>query len=481
MQRKKISSLSFISLLFWFKICLAEEDKDSHYKILTIAPDHNQVAQPIHGFGGSIAFWGTNPSDEAMHYAFEELGTSILRVQGEVKKTGNGQHSSEVLKRAMTINPDLEVLLTFWQPRAPGLLEVSDWLDVVDWRGNQAYMLKPSMEDAWAKEIVRRTREHLDWGIKVTTLGVQNETNYSKLGGQTCIWDPLRLKTFIEGKLSPRLKNAGITIKIAAPDLAYVGYQGSELTRFLPTARSDQVDVVAYHMYDSYRDGMDGNLSVLRENSRKIGQIRREEFPQKEFWMTETTGAQWNNDVWHTYGWSSQLTEFDKAIMAAQYAHMSLADAQANVFMWWGLIYSLAPERVKNPKVREKHRDEGLVLVNEQPGPTGRQELVERTKKFFMIKQYSGFITDGFRRIAVNSPAPLWVSAYFQESQKSGVLVLINPSAHAVSLDLDLPEGMQVHGAYQSDEALNCETVSFGSPLPGRAVRTVLYSLKQSE
>src|SRR6056300_259974 len=101
MQRKKISSLSFISLLFWFKISLAEEDKDSHYKILIIAPDHNQVAQPIHGFGGSIAFWGTNPSDEAMHYAFDELGTSILRVQGEVKKTGNGQHSSEVLKRAM--------------------------------------------------------------------------------------------------------------------------------------------------------------------------------------------------------------------------------------------------------------------------------------------------------------------------------------------------------------------------------------------
>ena len=179
-------------------------------------------------------------------------------------------------------------------------------------------------------------------------------------------------------------------------------------------------------------------MSVLRENSRKIGQIRRKNFPQKEFWMTETTGAHWNNDVWHTYGWSPDLTEFDKAILAAQYAHMTLADAQANVFMWWGLIYSLAPDRVKDPKVRQKHRDEGLVLVEEKVGPRGRQELVERTKKFFMIKQYSGFITDGFRRISVNSPDPLWVSAYYNESEENGVLVAINPSTQSLSLKTNL-------------------------------------------
>ncbi len=444
--------------------------------VVPINPDHQRIGQKIRGFGGSIAFWGTNPSDEAMEYAFKELGTSILRVQGEVNKNGKDDHSQEVLQRAMKINPGLEVLLTFWQPRSPDLLRLSDWLDIFDWRGDQAYRLKPSMEDAWAEEIVRRTKQHLDWGINVTTLGVQNETNYSKLGSQTCIWEPLRLKAFIEEKLTPRLREAGIEVKIAAPDLAYVGYQGSELSRFLPTAQSDSVEVVAYHMYDSYKEGMDGSLSILRENSRIIGQIRKEEFPKKEFWMTETTGAQWNNDIWHTYGWSPQLTEFDKAILAAQYAHMTLADAQANVFMWWGLIYSLAPEYVKNPKVREKHRDEGLVLVEEKVGPKGRQKLVERTKKFFMIKQYSRFITSGFRRISVNSPDPLWVSAYFHESRKRGVIVAINPSSESVSLEVKMPDGFKMDEAYQTDNQRDCEKVNPPSVLPGRSVRTIVYS-----
>ena len=45
---------------------------------------------------------------------------------------------------------------------------------------------------------------------------------------------------------------------ITAPDLAYVGYR-SELERFLPTIRSKQVDLVAYHMYDSYQEGTDGS------------------------------------------------------------------------------------------------------------------------------------------------------------------------------------------------------------------------------
>ncbi|MEL0099208.1 MAG: sulfatase, partial [Opitutae bacterium] len=142
----------------------SKEKKEFSPSVVKISVDHEKVAQEIRGFGGSIAFWGTNPSDEAMQYAFKELGTSILRVQGEVKKNGNGEHSKEVLQRAMKINPNLEVLLTFWQPRSPELLDVSDWLDIVEWRGGKVFVLKQSMEDAWAEEIVRRIREHLEWG-----------------------------------------------------------------------------------------------------------------------------------------------------------------------------------------------------------------------------------------------------------------------------------------------------------------------------
>ena len=271
----------------------------------------------------------------------------------------------------MKMNPKLEVLLTFWQPRSVDLLETDDWMIEVEKDDDAQYYMKPEMEDAWAEEIVKRTKQFLAWGINATNIGVQNETNYSHLGTQTCMWDPFRLRDFIDEKLQPKLDQAGLEVLITAPDLAYVGYKGSELERFLPTIRSKQVDLVAYHMYDSYQEGTDGSLEILRENSRRIGQIRREHFPGKRFWMTETTGAQWNNEVWHTYGWTPGASEFDKAILAGRYMHMTFADAQANAFFWWGLVYSLAPDKETDPNVREKHRDEGLVLVEEKGERTG--------------------------------------------------------------------------------------------------------------
>ena len=443
---------------------------------LVIRPKHHELKQNIDGFGGSVAFWGTNPDDQAMRHAFKELKVSLLRAQGEVTRRGITDHNKEVLQRAMKLNPTLQILLTFWQPRSSSLLQTSDWLNVVGKEDGRKYELKYSMEDAWADEIINRTQTYLDWGINVTTLGVQNETNYSKVGTQTCIWDPVRLKNFIENRLKPRLRQAGLNLKIAAPDLAFVGYQGSEVSRFVPTIQSDDVDLVAYHMYDSYQEGMDGSISVLRENSRLIGKIRRTTFPNKGFWMTETTGAQWNNDVWHTYGWTPKSSELDKAIMAAQYAHMSLVDAEANVFMWWGLIYSLAPDKETNPKVREKHRDEGLILVEEQPSSSGRQKFIEKTKKFYVLKQFINFLSQGYRRIDVNSPSPLMVSAYLNKSENKGVIVAINPTKEIIGLDIQYPNGSTLDKAFQTDRYLDCEHVKASSPLNPKAVRTIVYT-----
>ncbi len=441
---------------------------------LLVDPSPQKLRQPIDGFGGSIAFWGTNPDDEAMKIAFQELKTTILRVQGEVSRKGITDKNREVLQRAMKLNPELEVMLTFWQPRSAGLLEVSDWLDVVEEESGKKYVLKPYMEAKWAEEIVKRTKLYLDWGINVKTLGVQNETNYSEIGTQTCIWDPLRLKSFLENHLKPRLDQAGLKVEITAPDLAFVGYKGSEVERFLPTIASKSVDLVAYHMYDSYKEDMDGSLSVLQENSRQIGKIRRENFPGKRFWMTETTGAQWNSDVWHTYGWKPNLTEYDKALLAAQYMHMTFADAGANAFMWWGLLYSLAPEKETNPKVRQKHRDEGLVLVAEKTGANGRQKLLERTKKFFFFKQFSNFVLPGYRRVAVSSNETLWNTAYRSPDGKTLVVVAINTSGKQQVLEPKVPGQPVALSAYQTDRSKNCERVGPESPIPPKSARTFI-------
>jgi O-glycosyl hydrolase len=454
----------------------SNESKSAQKQVIQIKPSPENLRQSIDGFGGSIAFWGTRADDEAMEYAFKELKTSILRAQGEVSKKGIVDHNRVILERAMKLNPKLEVLLTFWQPRSSTLLKTEDWLDEIKKGENKQYFLKPKMEDEWAKEIVSRVKQYIKWGINVTNLGVQNETNYSHLGTQTCIWDPVRLRDFIEKKLKPRLDQAGLNVLITAPDLAYIGYKGSELKRFLPTIRSTNVDLVAYHMYDSYKEGTDGSLDILRENSRQIGKIRRENFPNKKFWMTETTGAQWNNDVWHTYGWFEDATEFDKAILAAQYMHMTFAQAEANAFLWWGLLYSLAPDRVKHVKTRQKHRDEGLVLVEEKRGANGYQKFLEKTKKFYFFKQYANFIWKGSKRIELKSPTPIEATAYQTYDKSRIVVIVLNPSDSAQAVDLKLPQDMDFKRAFQTDRKLNCEPVPYTNTLPGNSIRTYIFS-----
>ncbi|MCP4778076.1 MAG: hypothetical protein GY880_27970, partial [Planctomycetaceae bacterium] len=356
---------------------------------LSINLDRSKLRQTIDGFGGSIAFWGTHADEQALSSAIEGLGVNIIRAQGEVSKTGGDDRNRDVLQRAMKLNPNLEVLLTFWQPKSATHPDPDYWLDVKTIGNNQQYVLKPALIDEWADELVRRVKQYRQWGINVTTVGVQNETNWSHPGTQTCHWSPNDLREFIELKIKPRLQAAGLAnIKIAAPDLAYIGSEASEFARYLPVLTSPAVDIAAYHIYDSFVEGQAGPIKMLVDNTRKLNSLRSQHLPDKRLWMTETTGAQWNGEAWHTYGWTPTLTEHDKAIKAARYIHLTLVDAEANAFLWWGLVYSLAPDAVTNPNTRQKHRDEGLVLVQEK-NVDGFQPFLENTKTYYAFRQYS--------------------------------------------------------------------------------------------
>ncbi|MEN8716991.1 MAG: glycoside hydrolase family 3 N-terminal domain-containing protein [Verrucomicrobiales bacterium] len=439
--------------------------------IITINPSEANLRQTIDGFGGSIAFWGTHADDEALGAAIEDLDVSIVRAQGEVSPAGVVDHNRDILQRAMKLNPDLQILLTFWQPRSAEHLEKEYWLDLVE----EQYELKPDLEEQWADELVARIQQYLDWGINVTAVGIQNESNWSHPGTQTCRWDPERLGAFITERIKPRLEKAGLAdLDIAAPDLAYVGHEASEVKRFLPTLTNPDTDIAAYHMYDSYGDDMDGSLEKLVQNTRELGRIRHDNFPKSRLWMTETTGAQWNSDEWHTYGWTREMTEHDKAIKAARYIHTTLADAEANAFLWWGLVYSLAPEKVTNPDTRQKHRDEGLVLVSEVQ-ENARQKFLERTRKFYTFRQYSNFIKPGYQRVELREPEALQVSAFQSPDRRKLAVVAVNDTDRGQMLTLEVPLEFKVEESTQTDQNRSGESVDAGTILPPRSVRTVVF------
>ena len=453
----------------------ARTGKVKSRNVIKLDVQDQRVRQSIDGFGGSIAFWGVHADDQALEAAINGLNVNIIRVQGEVSKTGDAERNRDVLQRATRVNPDLKVLLTFWQPRSVTQPGNDYWLDIVEFNGTEQFRLKSSKEDEWADEMIARVLQHQKWGVNVEVVAVQNESNWSHPGTQTCGWDPLRLANFIDQKVRPRLNAAGLShVKIAAPDLAYLGENASEVQRFLPTLTSPGVEVAAYHMYDSFVEGQNGGIENLIAKTRDLGRIRQQNFPSKRLWMTETTGAQWNGAQWHTYGWTPDLTEHDKAIMAARYIHMTLNDAEANAFLWWGLVYSLAPERVTDPNTKQKHRDEGLVLVQEET-QNGFQSFLERTKKYYAFRQYSGFIRPGYQRLAVDAPAHLQVSAYRSPDKSKLVVVVINDTNDVHDVQFPAPADYKVSKVRQTDQQHDCEPVPASEPMPGMSVRTVVF------
>ncbi|MDF1812579.1 MAG: glycoside hydrolase family 3 N-terminal domain-containing protein [Verrucomicrobiales bacterium] len=447
-----------------------------------INPETDNLRQTIDGFGGSIAFWGTSADDDSLKTAINGLNVKILRAQGEVSPEGDPEHNRDVLQRAMQINPNLEILLTFWQPKSVDTQNIRYWMNEVETGDTVQYELKPEKEMEWAIEIAMRIRQYREWGINVETIGIQNEANWSHPGTQTCRWEPGRLADFIETKVQPALNAAGLRdIKIAAPDLAYIGDEGSEVDRFIPVLTSQSVNIAAYHMYDSFNESTeDKSLFPLQRKNMFLNNLRSRYFPDKRLWMTETTGAQWNSADWHTYGWTPELSDHEKAVKAARYIHTTLVDAQANAFLWWGLVYSTAPQSESDSNVITKHRDEGLVLVEEKQ-TDGRQRLLERTKKYYTFRQYSGFVKPGYRRIHVDSPHPFHVSAYLSPDRKVAVCIAINDTESEHSLRLDVPGSMKLIGTFQTDEVRNCSPVDFTSPLPSRSVRTSIYSISEPQ
>ncbi|MBV9123549.1 MAG: hypothetical protein JO112_09345 [Planctomycetes bacterium] len=442
---------------------------------LTIEVQPSQDRQVIDGFGGALAFWGFDADEEALRYAFEDLGATIVRVPGEVQTSGKPEEYRAVLERVTRMAPKAQVLLSFWQPRSNAKPNVSDWLEDL---GPNGYALKPSLRGAWADEMVARIQTiRQDWGANVTVVSVQNEPNYSVPGSVTCRWEPQALAEFITRWLAPRLKKAGLAVQLAAPDLASIHDGAAEAKRFHPVNAAREVPIFSYHMYDCYRhDETPLGLATMQARQKALGRYLREELPGKRVWMTETTGAQWTGEDWHSLGWRPGMDEHAKALAAARYLHAALVDAGASACLWWGLTYSLPPPTITGEEERQKFRDEGLILVEpEKKG--GVYPFAEKTPKYYTFKQFSRFLRPGWVRLEVKEPPRLPVAAFRSPDSRHVAVVIINSekSAQAIAPRVSGRVTYRWAGAYATDRKHRCEPVPWTGAVTAESVTTLIF------
>ena len=336
------------------------------------------------------------------------------------------------------------------------------------------------MTAAWADEMLSRVKLlSREWGANVVAVGVQNEPNFSQPGTPTCAWEPDRLAGFIAHEIAPRMAAAGLgSIRIAAPELAYIGADAAEARKYAPALAEQIAEIFAYHMYDSFKEGtQDPGLLSVRERQGSLGRFLRENLPAKRVWMTETTGAQFNGKEWHTLGWRPELDEHEKGIAAACYMQAALVDAGANAFLWWGLTYTEAPRSVADAAERQKFRDEGLILVKSEP-EGGTHGFLERTPKSYAFQQFAGFVRPGWVRLDVpESPGPR-VAAFRNETGRRVAVVLIHPGKAALG-ELEIrvtgDGSYRLDRVYVTDRTRRCEQSEWANSLTPESVATLLY------
>lgn len=186
-----------------------------------------------------------------------------------------------ILKEILAINPNIKILGSPWTP--PRWMKVNNLIDLQPFNSWTSGHLNPIYYQDYATYFVKWIRAMKDNGITVSAVTPQNEPlNRGNSASLFMGWDEQR--DFVKTALGPKLKEAGLNVKIYLFDHNY-NYDNM----------SDQKDYVTKiyddHQAASYAAGAafhnyGGNRSELNNVHDK--------YPDKELIFTETSIGTWN-------------------------------------------------------------------------------------------------------------------------------------------------------------------------------------------
>ena len=270
-----------------------------------------------------------------------------------------------LLKKAIDINPSIRVMLSPWSP--PGWMKSSGSMlgSVKDEKHPSS--LKPEFYPALASYLVKTIVGYQAAGVPVYAFSIQNEPLYAPptySGMQMLAADQA---AFIADALGPAMTGAGLKTKLMTYDHNWDRPDYAETVLKDPRA-SVLVDGTAWHHYA-------GDPSVMTKN--------HEEFPQKEQWVTESSGGNWQK---------GNVFAEEAAELIAVTRNWSKAY----------VLWALATDQNRGPHVGGCDTCRGLVTIDltNPERPSVRPEL-----DYYVLGQASKFLSPGAVRIASDEPA----------------------------------------------------------------------------
>ena len=382
------------------------------------------------GIGLSILRQPVGSSDLAVtFYSFDDLCQQTAKActtpagqadpnLNHFSLTHDQEYILPLLKKAISFNPAMHVMLTPWSP--PGWMKTSGTMLGASADGKEKSSLRPEFYPAFANYLVKTIEGYQAAGVPVWAISVQNEPLYAPPTDSGMQMLPMEQAAFFGNALGPALAAAHLTPKVMAYDHNWDRPDYPEIVLKDPKAGALAAGT-AWHHYG-------GDPSVMTRN--------HEEFPQKDQWVTESSGGTWQ-----------------KGNIFAEEAAELIA-----VTRNWSrgyVLWALATDQKHGPVVGGCDTCRGLVTIDlaDPEKPVVKPEL-----DYYVLGQASKFLQSGAVRIVSDEPAGTKLKdVAFRNT--NGTVVLYTLNAGTASQDLRIG----FHG----------KTVA--TTLPGGAVATFVW------
>ena len=291
----------------------------------------------------------------------------------------------DMLKKILTINPNIKIIATPWSPPV--------WMK--DNGSSKGGSLKPEYYAVYAQYFVKYIQAMKNEGITVDAITIQNEPLH---GGNnpSMVMTAEEQATFVKQSLGPAFKNSGINTKIIVYD------HNCDRTDYPIAVLSDKdaspyIDGAAFHLYG-------GDISALSSV--------RNTFPTKNVYFTEqwtASNGNFGGDLkWHTKNvvigsmrnWSKNALEWNLA-----------NDPQFKPYTSGGCTMC-----------------KGAITVNST-------ENYAKNVSYYIIAHASKFVPQNSVRIASTQPGNLATVAFKREDGKL-VLIVENDGNNAESFNI---------------------------------------------
>jgi O-glycosyl hydrolase len=410
--------------------------------------DVNTKYQTMDGFGGGIT-WGnnylhTNSSKNAIYDAlFSDLGVSIVRIRNVYGRSDLStiDYDRQTFVAAKARNSNIKFLMSSWSPPA----DLKDNGSVLGNGDNSNATLKYTngafVYDAFASYWLTSFNTYVSSGLStIDYISIQNEPDYD------ASWEACRLRPTEEVYNGKRIAGYNTCLdKVYAQLGASTKFLGPEATGVVNNKVQDFVDVldqsklavVAHHLYNG---GDTANPDAYSANM----QAMAAKYPDKKIWQTEF----------------DQCSPFKTAWLM----NNCIVDGRASAFLHWKLIW-LAPD------------NRALIAVNNGSG-------YNINKYYYYFKQFSKYISAGYKRIAATSgSSDIKMSAFLNPANTQMTIVLINKGATALTMALTTGGYPITSSAiYRTSSSENFASIgALGSgntiSLPAQSVSTIIASI----